>query len=65
MKTEELQRRLARLLQANKLLDQGVHRDAQSIATSVRADLTPIGDELTAPVSLAILFLEKLEKRIA
>ena len=63
MKTEDAQRCMGLLIQAERLLDAGRVEDARSMIGIVRGELDAV-DELTAPISLAWLFLEQLEKCI-
>ena len=64
MKTEDAQSCMRQLMEAERLLSDGRFEDARAIVVGVRAELAAV-DELTAPVSLAWMFVEQLEKRIA
>jgi hypothetical protein len=55
---------LARLLDAQRLIDAGEHDAAAAILTDVRAELGTAGNELTAPLSLVWMFIERLEERV-
>jgi hypothetical protein len=50
-------------MEAEGLLGDGRIEDARAIVVGVRAELAAI-DELTAPISLTWMFVERLEKRL-
>lgn len=54
-----------RLMEAETLLDGGRVEDAASIVASARTELVVDDEELTAPLSMAFMLLEKVEKRLA
>jgi hypothetical protein len=54
---------LARLLHAQALIDAGKPDRAEAIMTDVRAELGAV-EELTALISLAWMFVERLEERV-
>jgi hypothetical protein len=63
LKTEDVQRCLRRLIDSGALLDAGRSEGARAVLASVRIELDAV-EELTAPVSLALMMLEHLESRI-
>jgi hypothetical protein len=63
LKTEDVQKCMRQLMEAEGLLGDGRIEDARAIVVGVRAELAAI-DELTAPISLTWMFVERLEKRL-
>lgn len=64
MRTEDALRCMHRLMEAETLLDTGRLREADAIVTSVRTELVIVDEELTAPLSLAFMLLERVEGRM-
>jgi hypothetical protein len=53
-----------RLREADAILTAGRTDEARAIVAGVRADLREVGEALTAPLSLALMFVQDLERRI-
>lgn len=64
MKTDEALRCLRRLMEAEALLDAGRIEAAMAIVAVVRTELDAVGEELTAPISMALMLLDKVKHRI-
>ena len=64
LRTEEVMRCMHWLTEAEALLDAGRVEDGAAMVSSVKAELVIVDEELTAPLSMAFMLLERVENRL-